>query len=510
MTMTMMARITRNLLTDYLIDYLRIDLEREYEVISIPARNLLKNPQRIDLMAKWLYIDAVEQGIDLKSAEKIYLEHIEAFTRGSFVEPGKDEKNTGDRFLEDFRELIAEFKVHDFDPEVSLIPVGKDDVLLDGAHRCICAAYFNKSVTIVRFPEVERNFDYTFFRENLLGNMYLDKMALQYCRLNSNIFCACFWPVAGNEELQERSLKIIRSECGAIIYERYVKLNYIGIYNFMIQIYGHQAWAGTYENNHEGIRSKADNCYEKGRQMRVIFFECSSLDKVIQVKAEIREMFCLENHAIHISDNDDECRAMAELLLNENSVHHLCHSQPDADKQFNAVFRRFASKVHKYGLEDRYVIDASGVLAIYGIREAGDLDYLTDLDEQSDMVRDEKMDRHDSQLKYYPISLKDMLYNPENYFVYNGIRFVKPDIVCRMKQKRGEAKDKRDVRLIRHFFRKHRLWPNKEAYANRIAKYRRKHKMHIREDSWLGWCIGMTRAVGRKLKACFHRIVGKG
>ena len=85
-------------------------------------------------------------------------------------------------------------------------------------------------------------------------------MALAYTELKSNLFFACIWPKADNEFLRKRALEIICNTCGDIVYHGDVKLYYQGLYNLMIQIYGHQEWTGTYEDGHAGVKEKATRC----------------------------------------------------------------------------------------------------------------------------------------------------------------------------------------------------------------------------------------------------------
>lgn len=451
-----MATIPENLLTQYLIENLHIDLDQEYEIASIPARTLLK-AQRIDLMAKWIYIDTYEKHMDMCHARELYIKHIAAFTEGKYVEQGNKSKNSLQKYICEFERLIQEFRENEFNDNVSLIPVGKNDVLLDGAHRSVCAAYFNKNVTVIRFPQLERKYDYSFFREQQLDEIYLDRMMLEYCRLHNNIYIACFWPVADNRELQEESLQIVRDICGLIVYDKSIKLDYRGVFNFMLQIYGHQEWTGSYENKHIGTKDKADACFAKNRPMRIVMFEGGSLERVIEAKQKIRNLFGLQNHAIHISDNDKEALMMAELLFNPNSIHHLKFGNPDKCAAFNYLFDAYRSKLLGTQKEHMYVIDSSCVLAAYGVRDCRDLDFLTeDADWENTMRGCKEIDNHESQFQYYHVSIKDLLYAPEYYFTYQGMKFTSLEVLKRMKKTRAEKKDKTDVKLICRLQNKHK------------------------------------------------------
>lgn len=487
------------LLTEYFIRSYHITPEMQYEICSVSARTLLK-AQRFDLMAKWIYIDAKEKGIDMEDARNLYVDHIHAFTQGQFVEPGNEAKNTAQKYLDTFDDLITEFRSHEFDPEVSLIPVGEGDVLLDGAHRCACAAYYNKNVTIIRFPQIQRSFDYQFFEERELADVWMDRMTLEYCHVREGIYFACFWPVAYEKGLYEQALALLQEKCGDIFFENEIDLDYNGLYNLMIQIYGHQSWTGTYENHHQGVKKKADSCYAK-KPMRIVVFESSSLEAVVRTKEAIRDIFGLENHAIHISDNDAETRLMAEILLNSQSRHFLKFGHPDNYVNFNRLFTEYRKRVMEYQKVNCYIIDSSSVLAVYGARECRDLDFLTlDSDWSTLFTACDKIDNHEEQLGYYCISVKDMLYNPRNYFVYQGMKFLSLPVLRQMKQQRNEKKDRKDIKLIDKLLR------GKEISRKQKLRHEQKRKAS-RQEIVIKWKIRRNKVIERILRRRFLGIV---
>ena len=305
---------------------------------------------------------------------------------------------------------------------------------------------------------------------------YLDRRALEYCNLNVNLYFACLWPAADDERLREQALHILGEECGQIIHERDVNLGYNGLFNFMVQIYEHQGWTGTYENRHMGVRVKVDKCHLEGKPTHAVIFECCSLERVAMAKEKIRKLFSMGNDAIHISDNDKETRLMAELLLNPNSRHHLRYGNPDSCTNFNQLFNEYRDRLKNYEHQDAYIIDSSSVLAVYGLRDCRDLDFLTTDPEWEQVLREcREIDNHASQLRYYQISLNDMLNNPQNYFVYRGVKFVSLNALKAMKQCRGEEKDKYDVKIIERFEKKGKV------FAKPVPRKRERKKIRGRD-----------------------------
>ena len=48
----------------------------------------------------------------------------------------------------------------------------------------------------------------------------------------------------------------------------------------------------------------------------------------------------------------------------------------------------------------------------------------------------------------YHTSVDDIIYNPDNYFYFNGVKFASLDVVKKLKEKRMEEKDKKDLKLV--------------------------------------------------------------
>lgn len=468
-----------NLITQYVIDNYHIDMNLSYEISEIPARELITY-NRFDLMAKWLYIDDKEKGLTAGCGYQVYYDNIHAFSGGSFLEPGTDEKDSFARYTEDLDRLIGEMKEMGFDASKSLIPLGMNDDVIDGSHRVSTAAYYDKKVAVIRFPELKRvnDYDYAFFRKYLMSDVSMGYMAIQYAHLKDNCYMACVWPRADIDRMDEVESKL--KSIGHIVYAQDVYLTYRGMCNLMTQIYGHQAWTGSIENHFNGVKGKADACYRKNRPVRTYLFEASDMDAVVEVKRQIREIFQIENHSIHISDNWNETVDMVELLYNRNSVDFMNRADPYRYSGVYHKIRELKELIEKNGYEkSRFIIDSSAVLEVCGLRSARDLDFLTDYAvEVGSWI--EGVDDHRSQLKYYPIALTDMLYNPENYFYFEGMKFITPKRLIEMKTKREEVKDIRDVKMLRKFMNQRLDIPKAYRFEtiDRIHRYQIAHHLY--------------------------------
>ncbi len=374
-----------HLLSDNFIKTKRITQDTPYEIKEIEAKELLC-PERLDLAAKIAYIEAREKGGDMSFARELYRKHIEAFSEGYYTEPGDDNKTSLDRFFSVFDELIDDYKENGFDSDKSLVPIGRDNIILDGAHRTACAIYFGGRVAVISLPQFEVNFNYRYFRDRRLSEEMLEYMATLYSRYASKpLYLACLWPVSTAAK-RPVATEIIAAQHG-IVYDTSVMLKKNGLRNFMVQIYQHQDWIGTPENHFAGVMGKVDACFAPNASTETILFEGGALEEVLQMKDLIQNVFMLDKHAVHISDSNEETKLMASLLFNANSRHALNYGMPDA---FPQCYHRIK------GLKDTEAnLDMPATLAYYGIENVGDV------------VAD-------------GISFDEL--NPRTYFVFDGLK----------------------------------------------------------------------------------------
>lgn len=321
-----------DLLSENFINTHEIDQNREYPIYEIRARELLK-PERIDLAAKLAYIESKVKNIDIEYAKEIYEKHLEAFSEGYFTEPGDENKNSLNKYFQVFDDLIDSMQQNGFDRNKSFIPIGRGQTILDGAHRTACAIYFDLTVTVIEFEEYSVNFGYQYFRKRNLSEEILKEMTLFYVQYaEKKLYCACLWPII-RDRGQKKAFEEIEIT-SRVLYSCKVDLQYKGLRNFMLQIYGHQEWVGTLENHYSGLPGKVDACYYPNENTMVVIFEAGDLDEVLRLKECIREQFQLGKHVLHISDSVGETKLMVNLLMNENSVHALNYGNPDKNIGF--------------------------------------------------------------------------------------------------------------------------------------------------------------------------------
>ncbi|NLG05027.1 MAG: hypothetical protein GX567_14525 [Clostridia bacterium] len=268
----------------------------------------LLSPERFDLFAKLYY--AKNRHDEKAKAKQVYYEHIKAFNP-SLKEPGREDKNGYEDFVQTFDTLIDNFSRNDFDNKISLVPITEDNVILDGAHRIAALACFNKKVNVVVCEGVQpkARFDYQYFKNRGLAWNTMDIIANEMVKDIPNIYVACLWP-----KMKEKSQAIstLKSEF-PIAYEKNISCNLTDFKQLISIIYAGQPWV----NEPESVNDKALQCFDFKGDIHFVFFTSDSLENVLSIKERIRNLYGQGKHTLHITDNAIETQVIAKNILIE-------------------------------------------------------------------------------------------------------------------------------------------------------------------------------------------------
>lgn len=301
-----------NLIADYIYEYYKLTEDTPFEILEIDAKDLII-PERIDLTVKYYFIQCRETGDNLAFAEELYTKHIEAFTDGMYLEFGNKEKNSIQKYIDTFCNLMDDMKQNGFHPEISLIPVGKENVLLDGAHRAAIAAYFGQKVKVIRFQHLSVCFNHKYFRKHLLEEKYIEFMVKEYCKLKQNTYMVFLWPRA----YKYRAIVMNRlgQNGSKFIYSNKVKIPFEQFFPLVYQIYQREPWVGNEQNHYRGALKKAQLCYEKEGRMKIFVIEGIAPSQISQVKADIRKELGLKKNSLHITDKKEETLEALDIIM---------------------------------------------------------------------------------------------------------------------------------------------------------------------------------------------------
>jgi hypothetical protein len=476
-----------NKLNPYLMSLIKIP--NELECISKNPIELLSS-SRFDIMAKYIYAKFREDSFNSDFGTDIYDNHIFAFNKYDEAD-GSGKKGIND-FIHAFNQTLDSIKYDGFNGDRSIIALNESNIPIDGSHRLAACLLYKKNVDTVVLKGSPVNFNFEFFLTRGLLRKYADAMAYEYCKLNCNTFIAIVYPVATGHEAQ---LGEIFSKHGKIIYQKELLLYGEGPSNLIKEVYRGEEWLGNWEDNFKGAKIKSEPCFGNQNCVRVYVIESEKLSDINAAKQEIRKIFNLGNHSIHINDTHGETVRLSQILLNDNSIKLLNHMNTWlVNRRFIEDLKLFKNLVLEsgYNIED-FCLVGSATLGILGIRKPDDIDYLCSCD--LELKGSRQINNHKDQIKYYPKTVDDIIYNPDNHFYFDGIKFISINQLIQMKQNRNEKKDIQDIESINQFLLV------KKKLKNHLFFFRINYIMP--RIKWMSAYFYKLRLIGRAIS---HRI----
>lgn len=406
--------------SQYFLDTWGIEADAELKTELVSPKTLL-TANRLDLACKLYFIDCLEKKVDMSFARQLYQAHLAAFSGGSFVEPGQNAKNSPQDYYDSFCRLIDDMREHGFDQARSVVPVGDNGAILDGAHRVAIAIYYNIPLSIVRIPGQSCRYDYAYFRDKSLPEEYLDFMAYQFIRFSERVYTVCLWPAADQPEKLTEADRLIR-RYSSVAYRKTIALNYNAVEQLMISFYHSMSWTGSIDNGFRGVASKAKDCF-RAKSLTNVYIICDvDLERVLELKQRIRDLYAIDNSSVHITDTHAEAIEAGKLLLFRNSIDLMNARNPFRDADFIEVFSSKEKVFQHCSCPDT-------TLALYGIGAHCLSDGCGDTTDWED---------------------------PKDYFYFWGVKMPSLSCVKAIRQRSGSPEDREDVRQIEAFERERR------------------------------------------------------
>jgi len=380
-------------------DYIHLMLD-DMSNIREDKLNIKKyvSPERFDLMAKYLYIKSKDKSYNTNFFKELYHEHIKTFNNCyELPDPTMNEsvkKETIEDFFICFDKLIENIKNNGFNEKYP-IPMGNNNVIINGAHRLMISYYYNieptiKNINMIGCP----NYNFMFFkyREDFtpLDIIYSDTMALEYIKHNKNIRSLILYPsVKINQEL----INVI-NQYGYIYYTKSVKLNNNGVKNLIKEAYRGESWIGGMFPTDNLSNQKTNLCMSNElNETDILLIEMKDLNKLIELKEKCRQLFNLGKHSLHMSDYTEDTFRIASSLLNENSINFLNNGTNDISNNTKKLLIDYFNKIGNNN-ED-YCLKNNITEELYNKKICTNL---------------ETLDNH------------EIIYHPTNYFYFNGFK----------------------------------------------------------------------------------------
>lgn len=410
---------------------------------------------RIDIVIGIEYVDFYENKYDTEFFTDLYIEHKRAFN------DLKEEKYSGKKqFLERFNDVIDGIK----DKQTNTVPIivykDKDEYwILDGFHRCSTLSYYNlnKNLEISYQPPSNISYyptDIYFFKNRNYDVKYCNYTMYNFLKnYHTDFSCIVLFP--NDKNLCEEFLKEIKKH---IIYDIDISMNNFKNNfknNFIQLLYYTEGWCknGDYKN-------KASACFDNENKLKVYFIEKQELNILVDLKQKIRKYYNKDNHSIHIPDTQEECDSLLDLLnYNTLSFMDKTPSLYINFPNFNKLFQELKKFCKENNVDTKKIcVTSSSVLSVYGIRDCGDMDLLIDK-KNIDIFKNSPFDSHNKYTidKHYSKNYEDIIYNPDNHFYFQGIKFCNLSIILDYKKYRVKnklfgqesiEKDNRDINNI--------------------------------------------------------------
>lgn len=407
--------------------------------VKVNERKLKLTWNRFDLAFKLIYLNLIVAGQKSEFRRSCYKEHIKAFSLGSYNEFGNTQKNSFEEFERAYSELVQSYKDGGFDSKKSLIPLSSDGSILNGAHRTSLSIYLNTPVITLNTEIPPAKYNYTFFKKRGVSLDALDFAAQTFADYDETSYLAFVWPAANGFSSK------IEDSIGKIVYKKTITLTAIGAHNLLSAAYRNESWLGDKTKNYPGVIGKLAKCFPKLSPVRVFLFQADEIEQVLKIKEEIRSIFNIGKHSVHITDNSEETRRLSRIVFNKNSLHFINNAKPNKYPGFDEKINYFKEEIYKHGLTlGNYVLDSGMVMGAYGIRSPDDIDYLTD----SRHIHADLIDHHVECLTHHDALEVDLVDDPSRHFYYEDVKLISLHQLYKMKTQRRNNKDIYDISKI--------------------------------------------------------------
>ena len=232
------------------------------------------------------------------------------------------------------------------------------------------------------------------------------------------------WPAAAEPD-KRRQVPDLLAKGGELLDRREVWLNRRGMRNYMLQIYGHQQWSGNFRNHFRGVWAKVDGCYAPYLPLELFTVRVESLGQALALKTQLRELFALGKHSVHMTDSEAETAYCQAILRTQRRVDFLNQADPDRYRCFTRRIERLERDLKRAGVDRREVVVCSrAVFALMGERRVRQLSWIASRSLPPWLNR-----RNDHEFEPLPPQRRRALLDSAELLIFHGIRFVPPDLL---------------------------------------------------------------------------------
>ncbi len=410
------------------------------------------NSSRLDVMARYIYAKSKIAGKGTEWGRYCYYDLIRAWTQDFKLpppyEPGRYSMQD---YWDQFNALIDSVSSKGYDPSTSIIPTCQN-TLVDGAHRLAASLALRiENVSTIELEGEKQVQDYETMRRIGLDNDVLLNMVYEFVKLKNKTRLAVLFPIAQN--MQKEFLENFKST-NHIDYCENIPLTFKGLQNLQNFFYGQHEWWNEW-HSYDFAKKRA---HKLNKNITILFFQEKEAHTTRLTKEKIRSFHPADTHVLHTTDTHEETIIAAQILLNMNGRDLLNSHIKSETRKFDTYFEIFKRLVDTQKLNQEVALDTGSVMALYGLRDIQDIDYISDGTLISSI--DPMISKHEEGYDLIKIKVNDILYDPRKHILYKDIKFVSLDLVCTLKKARGSVKDLNDVLMVENLKNKHLFDPS--------------------------------------------------
>lgn len=257
-----------------------------------------------------------------------------------------------------------------------------------------------------------------------------DSEALRYIEQNKNAYVALSFPCIKVDEL---IIENFLRQDGTILYKKYLDLKNNGSINLIRECYKHDGHTLEHlQALHNAIFS------QKNGRIIIYVYACENLEKLRKLKDKIRKFYNIKC-AIHATDNQSQSLDLGRYLFTPHGIH-LLNNRNMKNSLSYSNFNKLLP-IYKNGIQhdiESFVVDGSAILSAYGLRDCNDIDYLS-TPKAKFVGSYPYIGNHNSELEYHKKDANELIYNINNFFYLDGIKFLSLYQIYAMKQNRFKA-----------------------------------------------------------------------
>jgi hypothetical protein len=384
------------------------------EITWYNARDFV-TPYRLGIVAKYMYAQAFEWGVQSSWQRDIYHAYMQARCK---CKREKQHKQCFNDFVASFQNMCREIKKNGFDANKSVVFVRLDNKVDDGGHRIATCLLYDKKFAGVISPEkyfrVMPDVSATALSKPKsrggINKKYVDSIVLQYCMLKENTRVAVLFPAAS---VKHEDLSQVFNFYGASIYEKNVTLTECGQKALLSKIFANNSVAAEwFPRDHKPI-------------VRVVFFEAPTPAMQQACEQELSRL-CKDNrYAFYVTPTYNESMELAQTFLNGNSIDFLNQVSADVSKELNAAIDAFKQFLHERQINSElFCLVGDTVTALRNGHSCTTLSFICHEYNfcEKDMVYVSCLRNCNAVYNYDSKAKDDIIFNPGKHFYYRGMK----------------------------------------------------------------------------------------